>query len=234
MTVHGGPHAPGDGRRISPEVVLRFLARFCRLLMAPFVRLEIRGGACAPRLKTAVIVANHRSMGDAICGLVILHHFGHYPRVLVAREWVEDSWTGVFARAIGAIPVDRRGDPAHALDVAIETLRAGVPILVMPEGRFHEDDDPNTTGPAKTGAARLATSSGVPVVVAALAGTADAWPPGRNLPNLNPFRRRVVVCQVADDEMAVPGDDARVDTETIMVELRSHLRRANKERDTLI
>jgi 1-acyl-sn-glycerol-3-phosphate acyltransferase len=234
MAVNGAPHAPGDGRRIPPAVVLRFLARLCRLLMAPFVRLEIRGGACAPRLKTAVIVANHRSMGDAIVGLVILHHFDHYPRVLVAREWVEESWTRVFARAIGAIPVDRRGDPAHALDAAIDTLRAGVPILVMPEGRFHEDDDPNTTGPAKTGAARLAAASDVPIVVAALAGTADVWPPGHQLPRLNPFRRRVIVCQAADEEMMVSGDDPRADTEAIMTELRTHLRQSNKERDMLL
>jgi 1-acyl-sn-glycerol-3-phosphate acyltransferase len=228
-----GPRAPGDGRRIPPEIVLRVLARLLRVIIAPFVRLEIRGGACADRLKTAVIVANHRSMGDAIIGLVVLHHFGHYPRVLIAREFVEAGWTGVFARAGGCIPVDRGGDRTAALDPAVETLQAGPPILVMPEGRLHRDDDPHTTGPAKTGVARLAARSGMPVVVAALSGTAEAWPAGRSLPILNPFRRRVVLCRVADEPFYVDGDDVREDTEHVMAEIRVLLRQANEERAAL-
>lgn len=227
------PRAPGDDRRIPPEVVLRALARFFRLLIAPFIRLEIRGGACADELKTAVIVANHRSMGDAIAGLVVLHHFGHYPRVLIAREWVEEGWTGYLARAIGAIPVDRRGDPARALDPAIEALQAGPPILVMPEGRLHRSDDPDSVGEAKTGAVRLSTGADVPIVLAALSGTAEAWAPGRRLPRLNPFRRSVVLCRVADVPLTPEGSDARADTDHMMDELQALLRRANRERADL-
>lgn len=235
----GGPRrparAPGEDRRLPPELILRFLARLLRVLIAPFVRLEVRGGACADRLETAVIVANHRSMGDSVVGLVVLHHFRHYPRVLIAREFVESRWTGVFSRAGGAIPVDRGGDPNRALDPAVETLRAGAPILVMPEGRLHVDaDDPGTTGPAKTGAARLAARSGMPVVIAALSGTAEAWPPDRRLPVFNPFRRRVILCRVADEESFVDGRDARADTERIMAELRALLERANEERAGLV
>ena len=229
-----GPRAPGDDRRIPPEVVLRALARFFRLLIAPFIRLEIRGGACADELETAVIVANHRSMGDAIAGLVVLHHFGHYPRVLIAREWVEQGWTGYLARAIGAIPVDRKGDPARALDPAVDALRAGPPILVMPEGRLHRSDDPDTTGEAKTGAARLAAAAEVPIVLAALSGTAEAWPPGRRLPRLNPFRRSIVLCRVADVPLTPEGRDAREDTDHMMGELRALLRQANRERAALL
>jgi 1-acyl-sn-glycerol-3-phosphate acyltransferase len=232
----GGPaaRAPGDDRRVPPEFVLRVLARVLRVLIAPFLRLEIRGGACAAHLRTAIIAANHRSMGDAIIGLVVLHHFRHYPRVLIAREFVEARWTGVFARAGGAIPVDRGADPVRALDPAVGTLRAGPPILVMPEGRLHVDDDPDTTGPAKTGVARLAARSGMPVVVAALSGTADTWPPDRPLPRLNPLRRRVVLCRVADEPLYVDGADARADTERVMAEMRVLLHRANAERAALL
>jgi 1-acyl-sn-glycerol-3-phosphate acyltransferase len=173
-------------------------------------------------------------MGDALIGLVVLHHFRHYPRVLIAREFVETGWIGVFARAGGAIPVDRHGDPTRVLDPAVETLRAGPPILVMPEGRLHVDADPDTTGPARTGVARLAVGSGMPVVVAALSGTAEVWPPGRPLPRLNPFRRRVVLCRVADDEFFVDGADVRADAEQVMTEVRVLLRRANRERAELI
>lgn len=224
----------GQGRRVGPEVVLRNLARLLRMVILPFIRLEVRGGACAAELRTGVIVANHRSMGDAAIGMVVVHLFGHYPRVLVAREFVEDRWTRVLARAVGAIPVDRERGPNGALDPAVAALEAGAPIIVMPEGRLHVDPDPDTTGPAKTGAARLAGRSGMPVVVAALSGTAEAWPPGRRLPRLNPFRRPVVLCRVADEPVYVDGDDARGDTDTIMAELRRHLRVANGERAEVV
>ncbi|MEL7206767.1 MAG: lysophospholipid acyltransferase family protein [Actinomycetota bacterium] len=224
---------PGADRRIPPRTVLRALARLFRLLIAPFVRLEIRGGACATRLKTGVIVANHRSMGDAIVGLVVLHHFGHYPRVLIAREYVEERWTAPLARAIGAIPVDRSADPARALDPAIDAVRGGAPVLVMPEGRLWQGEDPDSLGPAKTGAARLAVGSGTPVVVAALSGTADAWPPGRPFPRIG-FRRRTVLVRVADDPFTVPSGDPRAATDAVMEELRAHLVRANRERQALV
>jgi 1-acyl-sn-glycerol-3-phosphate acyltransferase len=211
--------------------VLAGLARLFRVLSAPFVRYEIHGGRCATDLRVGVIAANHRSLFDVIAGLVCLHHFGHYPRLLVERHYVETGLVGVCARGIGAIPVDRAGDRGQALAAAWAALGDGVSILVMPEGGLHWDpEDPLSTGPAHTGVSRLATQSGVPVVPAALAGTEGIVPPGARFPRANPFRRKVVVCQVADEPLWLTGDDHRTNAEAVMAAIRDLLAQAEGRR----
>jgi 1-acyl-sn-glycerol-3-phosphate acyltransferase len=206
---------------MKPDTTLRWLARLARVLTAPFVRLEIRGGACAPRLHTGIIAANHRSLFDVAAGLIAFHRFHRYPRLLIAREYVEGRWTAPFCRAIGAIPVDRSGDRSLALKAAEEELAVGVPILVMPEGKLHWDPEhPLETGPAKTGISRLAVAAGTIVVPAAVVGSERIWPATSYLPRPNPFRRKHVVVNVADEEMVLTGDDHRANTERVMAEVR--------------
>jgi 1-acyl-sn-glycerol-3-phosphate acyltransferase len=207
--------------------MLAWLARIAWLLTVPFVRYELRGGRCAKEMKVAIIAANHRSMYDVVAGLIGLHHFGHYPRLLIERQYVEGGITGPFARAIGAIPVDRGGDPRIALGDAIAALRDGVPILVMPEGRLHRDpDDATTTGGAKTGISRLAVGAGVPVVPACVIGTTAVMPPDARFPRFNPFKRKHVLMLVADDPMWLEGDDHRANTDQVMKEIEALLREA--------
>jgi 1-acyl-sn-glycerol-3-phosphate acyltransferase len=207
--------------------MLAWLARLAWLLTVPFVRYEFRGARCAPDLKVGIIVANHRSMFDVVAGLIGLHHFRKYPRLLIERRYVEQGWSGPFARAIGAIPVDRGGDTSTALVDAVAALRGGVPLLIMPEGRLHRDpEDPTTIGPAKTGVSRLAVAAGVPVVPACVVGTVAVLPPGKRIPRLNPFKRKHVLMWVADDPIWLDGDDHRANTEMLMAEVRGLLKQA--------
>jgi len=207
---------------VAPERNLALLARVLRVLTAPFIRYEVRGGRCAEELRVYVVAANHRSMFDVVAGLICLHHFGHYPRILVERKYVNSRLTGPFARAIGAIPVDRDAGGKAAFEVGMDALRAGIPIIVMPEGRLHWDpENPGSTGPTKTGVSRLALGAGVSVVPAALTGTEHVFPAGARLPRLNPFRRRTVVCNVADDPMWLTSDDHRANTDEVMVAVRA-------------
>jgi len=202
---------------VATEQNLIRLARVLGALTAPFVRYETRGGRCAQELRVGVIAANHRSMFDVVAGLVCLHRFGHYPRLLIERRYVDSPWIGWFARAIGAIPVDRDAGGRAAFDAGMDALRDGIPIIVMPEGKLHWDPaHPGAVGPAKTGVSRLATGAGVPVVPAALTGTERVIPPRARLPRLNPFRRKTVVCHVADDPMWLTSDDHRANTDAVM------------------
>lgn len=204
--------------------MLAALAVFFRILSAPFVRFEYHGGRCATELRTGVIAANHRSMFDVIAGLICLHHFGHHPRLLVERRFVEKGLVGLCSRGIGAIPVDRDGDRTRALAAAWQALDDGIPILVMPEGGLYWDpDEPLSTGRPQTGVSRLAARDGHPVVPAALAGTERVAPPGSRFPRANPFRRKVVVCWVADEPLWLTGDDHRANTELVMSEIRALL-----------
>ena len=206
----------------TPESRLRWIARFCKVATAPFVRYDVRGGACAPELEVGIVAANHRSLFDVVAGLIALHHFRRYVRVLIAREYFEKRLMGLLCRAIGAIPVDR-GDSGPVLDAAVAALRDGIPLLIMPEGRLHWDPDrPLSTGLAKTGISRLAVGAEVPVLPAGLVGTQHVWPADRPLPRLNPFRRRrLVVVEVADEPLWLTGDDHPDNTERVMAEIRS-------------
>jgi 1-acyl-sn-glycerol-3-phosphate acyltransferase len=205
----------------TPEGRLRWLARLAWLLTVPFVRYEIRGGACARTQPVGIVAANHRSLFDVIAGLIALHHFRRYVRVLIAREYAEGKWTAPLCRAIGAIPVDRGEGGRPVFDVAIGALHDGIPILVMPEGRLHWDPAaPLSTGPAKTGISRLAVGAGVPILPAALVGTERVFPATAKVPHLNPFRRKRVVVNVCDDVLWLDGDDHEANTEQVMATIR--------------
>lgn len=204
----------------TPESRLRWIARILRVVTAPFVRYDIRGGGCVPQHQVGIVAANHRSLFDVVAGLIALHHFGRYVRVLIAREYVEGKWTAPLCRAIGAIPVDR-SDSGRALDAAIAALRSGVPILVMPEGRLHWDSEqPLSTGPAKTGISRLAVGAEVVVLPAALVGTEAVFPAHAKFPHLNPFRRKRVIVNVCEEVMVLSGDDHAANAEAVMTEIR--------------
>lgn len=205
----------------TPESRLRWIARVCKVVTAPFVRYDVRGGACAPDLAVGIVAANHRSLFDVVAGLIALHHFRRYVRVLIAREYFEKRLMGLMCRAIGAIPVDR-GDSGPVLDAAVEALQSGIPLLIMPEGKLHWDpEQPLSTGRAKTGISRLAIGADVPVLPAGLVGTQHVWPADRYLPRMNPFRRRrVVVVNVADEPMWLQGDDHAANAEAVMAEIR--------------
>lgn len=205
----------------TPESRLRWIARICKVATAPWVRYQVVGGRCAPDLRVGIVAANHRSLFDVVAGLIALHHFRRYVRVLIAREYFDKRFMGLMCRAIGAIPVDR-GDAGHALDAAIDALRHDIPLLIMPEGRLHWDpDEPLTTGPAKTGISRLAVGAEVPVLPAGLVGTQHVWPAGRPLPRMNPFRRRrLVVVNVADEPLWLHGEDHAANAEAVMAEIR--------------
>jgi 1-acyl-sn-glycerol-3-phosphate acyltransferase len=207
---------------VRPDRNLARLARVARLLTSPFVRYDIRGGRCATELKVAVIAANHRSLFDVAAGLICLAHFGHYPRILVERKYVDSRITGPFARALGCIPVDRQKGGGSSIDAALDVLADGVPIVIMPEGRLHWDpEQPRTTGPTRNGVSRLAVGAGVPVVPVALTGTERVLPAGARLPRLNPFRRKTVVCNVADDPIWLTTEDHQANTDQIMAAIRA-------------
>lgn len=204
----------------TPESRLRWIARVLKVLTAPFVRYEIRGGACAAELRVGIVAANHRSLFDVVAGLIALHHFGRYVRVLIAREFFDKRWTGLLCRAIGAVPVDH-GDSGPVLDVAVAALRDGIPLLIMPEGKLHWDPErPMSTGRAKTGISRLAVGADVVVLPAALVGTEQVFPATAKVPRLNPFRRKRVIVNVADEPMRLTGNDHTANAESVMAEIR--------------
>ena len=169
----------------------------------------------ANQIQTAVIVANHRTYFDAVVGLVAFHRVKRYPRVIVAAEYFEMRIIGWMLRSAGAIPLDR-SDPSIFDDAARRVLAAGIPILVLPEGKLAGVmGDPTTLGEFRYGAARIAHDHDVPVFALAHVGCDDVWPRGHRFPITRPWRRPPVDLIGAAELIDTTGD---VDTDTTSVE----------------
>lgn len=128
-----------------------------------------------------VLVANHTSHLDApMLAQGLPWTQARYLSTGVAADYFFRVWyRRWFVRwMFNAFPIDRDGSRRNS-GTSRRLLRAGVPILVFPEGTRQ------TTGRMtdfKPGAAALASGVGVPVVPAAIIGGYEAMPKGRSWP----------------------------------------------------
>jgi 1-acyl-sn-glycerol-3-phosphate acyltransferase len=107
--------------------------------------------------------------------------------------------------AFGAVPVERSNRPSRDSAARLqEVLSAGYSLLVYPEGTRSRT---GRMGPLRSGTARLALDSGVPIVPVCLSGTHRAMPPGRWWP-----RRHPTQVQFGAPIEVQSGDDHRVVT----------------------
>lgn len=140
--------------------------RLCRFLLRTIaftvlVKLEpVHGLENIPAEGPAILIMNHNAFVDPI---MLVHAM---PRDIVPLAKVEAydyPVVGIFPRLWGVIPVQRDGVDRHAVQMALEVLRAGEIILVAPEG---------TRGPAlqhpREGAVYLASRSGAPIIPIAI------------------------------------------------------------------
>lgn len=120
----------------------------------------------APTLPTGavIVVSNHISRFDPVALAHYLIWQGRWPRALGKIEIWKFPVIGWLARACGQIPVERGTERAKdALIHARQALADGECVLIYPEGTVTGDPDtwPMTGRP---GAARLALSTGAPVI----------------------------------------------------------------------
>lgn len=198
-----------DALRVSLDEgprLYRWIAAIAAGLVWPFVRIDTLRLDIADRTRTAVVIANHRSYFDIAVALIAFRRLKRFPRVIVASNWFERRSTGSLLRMAGAIPMDRR-NPAVHLAAAKRVLEAGIPVLILPEGRLAgEPGDPTSTGEFKTGAARLAAHCGTDVWALAHVGTDEIWPRDKRTPRLGLRRQRGVVLLGHERLLAVNGD----------------------------
>ncbi|HXR44613.1 MAG TPA: lysophospholipid acyltransferase family protein [Pseudolysinimonas sp.] len=131
--------------------------------------------------KAFVVVANHSSHLDTPLILGALpRKLSRYLAAGAAADYFFDVWwrRGLTALFFNAFPVDRSGTHPRRIS-AKDLLKAGVPLLVFPEGTRSKD---GSLGTFKPGAAGLAASAGVPAVPIALIGAHEAHPRGSNWP----------------------------------------------------
>lgn len=167
-----------------------------------------------------IVVSNHISDFDPIALAQYLIWNGRWPRALGKSDLWKIPAIGHLARATGQIPVERNTERAKdALVHAKEALSAGECVVIYPEGTITADPQtwPMT---ARPGAARLALSTGAPVVPVAQWG-ANLVMPGKKptWPRLWPRKTMIMRCGApidlhdlgdADDPEAVRRASLRI------------------------
>jgi putative phosphoserine phosphatase/1-acylglycerol-3-phosphate O-acyltransferase len=169
------------------------------------VKLNVVGAENLSKSRPAVFVANHQSTLDVlVLGALLRRDFTAVakkearldPRMVVIGALLDPAW------------IDR-GDltsAKHSLDGAVQKLRAGISILVLPEGSRMPTP---SVGRFKKGAFHIALQAGVPIVPIVLRNTGElAW---RRSMVVNPGTVDVAVLEPVDTGDWTVGDlDQRV------------------------
>ena len=200
------------------------LYRAARVVIRPVFgalwRLRAVGLENVPTEGPAIIAANHASVIDSFFLPLVL------PRriTFVGKAEYLDSWkTRRLFPALGMIPIDRSGGDAaeRALEAAAGLLEAGELFGIYPEGTRARD---GLLHKGYTGAARLACSTGAPIVPVGILGTRSIQPPDAALPR--PFRPAEIRFGRPIDPQRYPGRGGRKlryrqITDELMYEIRA-------------
>ena len=164
---------------------------FSRIILHPGLRLLMRyrlsGKENIPKTGGIILAPNHMSYADwPAIALFSDGYAKRYPVFMIKSAVFEVKVIGPLMYKFGQLPVYRgRGDAGLVLKQAEQALKAGACVIVYPEGTATRDPDlwPMT---GKTGAARLALTTGAPVIPVAQWGAQEVLPYGSKKPKLWP------------------------------------------------
>lgn len=120
---------------------------------------ERSGLDCLPE-GGVLLCGNHTSMGDPI---YVLAAIGHKPQihVMAKDELMRVPVIGWLLKKVGMIGIKRGKSDVGAIKECMKVLKNGEKLLLFPEGTRVKEGE---TGEAHTGAAMLATRTGVPIL----------------------------------------------------------------------
>lgn len=174
------------------------LYRVVRAVAAPPIRavwrLEVAGAARVPS-GPVIVVANHDSLSDPFfLGAALERPL----RFLAKRELWRNRLAGRILDALGGIPVDRNRGDVGAVAAATEALARGGAVAIFPQGTVLGPPDRAW----QRGAARLALTTGAPLVPVAIVGAARVLRPGTR--RVRRARVRIVIGVPIVVERAAP------------------------------
>ena len=154
-------------------------------LLSLIFRPKVEGLSHVPTNGPAIIASNHLSFSDSIFMPLVI------PRrvtFLAKSEYftgkgIKGRATAAAFRALGQVPVDRSGGRSSeaALETGLRILREGKLLGIYPEGTRSPD---GRLYRGRTGIARMALESGVPVIPVAMIDTDKIQPPGKKVPKI--------------------------------------------------
>lgn len=173
-----------------------------------------RGQKNFPREGGFIVAANHVTEIDPVGLAHFIYDSGYEPRILAKRA-LFDSPVGFALRWTNMIPVDRGSKAAaQSLADAGNLLGDGAAVVILPEGTLTRDPDlwPMV---GKTGMARMALTSKLPVIPVAQWGAHRTLPRYGRVPSL--FPRKKVTLAVGEPVDLSDLYDRRIDS-TVLAE----------------
>lgn len=177
-------YAAPTGNPLGTNPTFNFCATVLIPLLNAITKRTWQGVENIPQKGPAIVISNHLSYADVLFFAQFLFKNGRAPRFIGKRSVFDVPVIGRILLAAGQIPVDRESTHASkALDHAVAALKAGHLIGIYPEGTLTRDENlwPMV---AKTGAARLAIITQLPIIPVAAWGVADVLPPYNKIPRI--------------------------------------------------
>jgi 1-acyl-sn-glycerol-3-phosphate acyltransferase len=213
--------------------------QFSRVILHPGLRLLIKhrwqGKENIPKTGGIILAPNHLSYADWPTIALFSDGYAHrYPVFMIKSPIFEVKVIGPMMYKFGQLPVYRgRGDAGLVLKQAEQALREGACVIVYPEGTATRDPDlwPMV---GRTGAARLALTTGAPVIPVAHWGAQDILPYGTKKPHLFPRKTVRMLAGPPVDLSAYAGQrlgasTLRAATADIMADITALLAKIRQE-----
>lgn len=173
---------PPKGRPLGTNLAFKVAVALLRPLLWLITKPDWRGAEKLPKSGGAIVVCNHISYLDPFSFAHFLYNNGRAPRYLGKESIFKLPLIGRFVLAAGQIPVSRESkDAIESYRYAVTALQAGHLIGIYPEATLTRDPG-LWPMKGKTGAVRLALTTGVPLYPCA------SWGPERVIP---PYGRRI-------------------------------------------
>lgn len=141
-----------------------------------WLRIDAQGVENFPADGAFIVTPNHISNFDPVVMAYFMITHDIPLRFMAKKELFKYPVIRQLFNSVGMIPVDRQAaDPAQVLEFARQALRDGEAVGIYPEGTLTRDPQ-YWPMKMKTGVARLALDSGVPVVPVAQWGAHEVIP----------------------------------------------------------
>jgi len=199
---------PGDRKTLWPW---RICAPFLFAAIGIMAKTVVRGGERMPAAGPVIVASNHMSVIDPTYLIRAFWKRGRLARFMAKASIWKIPVVGNVMSVSGQIPVDRRGGAAASLKAAEQLVATGSMVIVYPEGTLTRDPD-LWPMKGKTGAARLALESGVPLLPVAHWGIQEVLPP---YGKLRPFPRRTFTLLIGEPLDLTPWRGRPVDSRTL-------------------
>jgi len=150
-----------------------------RLAFTPLANFDLQEHVHLPDDRPILMAANHVSFLDFVGAMAIFEKLNHSARIMIRADLFESRFLGAFCRKIEAIPTST-ADRHDAEAAAIEALKQGTIVAMMPEGRLTKPTERvNGVGPGRPGISRIALASNAVLVPVAMINTEKVWPRGK-------------------------------------------------------